>query len=78
MAEAAVIAVADERWGERPLALLVAVPGQQIDPVAVREALCAALPRWWVPDRLEVVEELPKTTVGKVDKQRLRERYATE
>ena len=44
----------------------------------MRDALYAALPRWWVPDRLEVVDELPKTTVGKVDKQRLRERYATE
>ncbi len=78
VAEAAVIAVADERWGERPLALLVAVPGREIDPAAVREALRAQLPRWWVPDRLEVVDELPKTTVGKVDKQRLRERYAGE
>ena len=78
VAEAAVIAVADERWGERPLALLVAAPRHEIDPGAVRDALCEALPRWWVPDRLEVLDELPKTTVGKVDKQRLRERYATE
>ena len=78
VAEAAVIAVADERWGERPLALLVAAAGREIDPAAVREALRAELPSWWVPERLEVVAELPKTTVGKVDKQRLRERYATE
>ena len=75
VAEAAVIAVADERWGERPLALLVAAAGCEIDPDAVRAALAADLPRWWVPERLEVVAELPKTSVGKVDKQRLRERY---
>ena len=78
VAEAAVIAIADERWGERPLALLVAEPGRQIDTAAVRDALYAALPRWWVPERIEVVEELPKTTVGKVDKQQRRERYAAE
>jgi fatty-acyl-CoA synthase len=76
VAEAAVIAVADERWGERPLALLVARVGEQIDVEAVRAGLAGAVERWWVPERIEVLAELPKTSVGKVDKQRLRERFA--
>jgi fatty-acyl-CoA synthase len=75
VAEAAVIAIADAEWGERPLALLVASTGGQPDPAAIRASLARALPRWWVPERIEVLDELPKTTVGKVDKQRLRERY---
>jgi fatty-acyl-CoA synthase len=76
VAEAAVIAIADERWGERPLALLVPRVGEQIDVEAVRAGLAGAVERWWVPERIEVVAELPKTSVGKVDKQRLRERFA--
>jgi fatty-acyl-CoA synthase len=78
VAEAAVIAVADERWGERPLALLVPRAGEQIDVEAVRTGLAGAVERWWIPERIEVIAELPKTSVGKVDKQRLRERFATE
>jgi fatty-acyl-CoA synthase len=76
VAEAAVIGVADEQWGERPLAVLVAAAGQQIDLDAVRRRLAGEVARWWVPERIEVLAELPKTSVGKVDKQRLRERYA--
>jgi fatty-acyl-CoA synthase len=78
VAEAAVIAIADEQWGERPLALVVASGETPLDPTAIRAALAGDVPRWWVPDRVEVLDELPKTTVGKVDKQRLRARYADE
>ena len=69
------IAVTDELWGERPLALLVPSAGAEVDPDAVRAALAGEVPRWWVPERIELLDELPKTSVGKVDKQRLRERY---
>jgi fatty-acyl-CoA synthase len=78
VAEAAVIAVADERWGERPLAILVAAAGEQIDLDAVRAGLAREIARWWMPERIEILSELPKTSVGKVDKQRLRERYARD
>ncbi|HEY1777904.1 MAG TPA: AMP-binding protein [Solirubrobacteraceae bacterium] len=73
--EAAVIAVPDERWGERPLAALVARAGERIDSDAVRAALEGAVPRWWIPERIELLQELPRTSVGKVDKRRLRERF---
>ncbi len=78
VAEAAVIAVADDVWGERPLAIVVARDREAVDPAAIRSALAGEVPRWWVPDRVEVVGELPKTTVGKVDKQLLRERYTRQ
>ena len=76
VAEAAVIGVADEQWGERPLAVLVAAAGLQIDLDAVRRRRAGEVARWWVPERIEVLAELPKTSGCKVDKQRLRERYA--
>ena len=76
VAEAAVIAVADATWGERPLAVLVAATGEQIDLDAVRAGLARDVARWWMPERIEVLGELPKTSVGKVDKQRLRARFA--
>jgi fatty-acyl-CoA synthase len=50
--------------------------GEQIDVDAVRAGLAGAVERWWVPERIEVLAELPKTSVGKIDKQRLRERFA--
>jgi fatty-acyl-CoA synthase len=76
--EAVVIAVGDEIWGERPLALLTAEQSQPIDLAAVRARLSGAVPRWWVPERIEVLDELPTTSVGKIDKQRLREHYAQQ
>jgi fatty-acyl-CoA synthase len=78
VAEAAVIAIADETWGERPLAVLVASADEEIDVELVLSGLAREVTRWWLPERIEVVSELPKTSVGKVDKQRLRERYARE
>lgn len=77
VAEAAVIAVPDEVWGERPLALVVPAPGAALDPDAIRAALADRHPRWWVPDRIEAVAELPKTSVGKLDKAQMRERYGS-
>ena len=75
--EAAVIAVADASWGERPLALVVARAGEHLDAEAVRAGLAGEIPRWWIPERVEVVEELPKTSVGKIDKKLLRERFGS-
>jgi fatty-acyl-CoA synthase len=73
--EAAVVAVPDERWGERPLACVVA--GEEPPKP---EELCAYLDehvaRWWVPERWAFVEEIPKTSVGKFDKKVLRARAA--
>ena len=73
--EAAVIAIADERWGERPLAVISLKPDCETDTEAIREFLMEKYPKWMVPDRIEFVSELPKTSTGKLNKLKLREMY---
>lgn len=74
--EAAVIAAPDERWGERPLACVVPAPGQSVNPDELRAHLSGRVVKWWVPEQWAVVDEVPRTSVGKHDKKLLRERYA--
>jgi fatty-acyl-CoA synthase len=74
VAEAAVIAVADERWGERPLAVVVARAAVTADEL--REFLEPQFARFWIPDAFELVDEIPRTSAGKFKKSELRERYA--
>jgi fatty-acyl-CoA synthase len=73
--ETAVIAVPDEVWGERPVAVLSSTDGEPIDPDELRSFLRAQVPRWQLPDRFVVVDEVPKTGVGKFDKKRMRAEY---
>jgi fatty-acyl-CoA synthase len=73
--EAAVIGVPDERWGERPLACVVPEPGADLDADEVRDFLEGRVARWWVPERIEFIEEVPKTSVGKFSKKTLREQF---
>lgn len=77
VAEAAVVSVPDDRWLERPLACVV--PKATADPPTgeeLRAHLAERFAKWWLPDRFEVVEEIPKTGVGKFDKKALRGRFA--
>ena len=76
--EAAVIAIPHERWGERPVALLVLAEGATADEAALAEFLHDRVASWWVPDVFKFVDELPKTGVGKIDKRRLRLEFAAE
>lgn len=76
VAEAAVIAVPDERWSERPLAVVVLKEGADATAEELREFLAPTFAKWWLPDRFEFVEEIPKTAVGKFRKTALRERFA--
>jgi fatty-acyl-CoA synthase len=73
--EAAVIGVPDERWGERPLACVVPEAGADIDADEVRDFLEGRVAHWWIPERVEFIEEVPKTSVGKFSKKTLRERF---
>jgi fatty-acyl-CoA synthase len=74
--EAAVIAVPDERWGERPCACVVVSEGSSLDADGLREYLTPLVAKWWLPERVEFIDEVPKTSVGKFDKKVLRARLA--
>jgi fatty-acyl-CoA synthase len=75
IAEAAVIAVPSDRWMERPLACVVLKPGASLTRAEVLEWLTPRVARWWLPDEVEFVEEIPKTSVGKFSKKDLRDRF---
>jgi fatty-acyl-CoA synthase len=75
VAEAAVIAIPDEKWGERPLAVVVLREGAEADPDDLRAYLTPLFLSWWLPDRFEFVPEIPKTAAGKFRKTALREQF---
>ncbi len=75
IAEAAVIGVPHEKWDERPLAAVVVKPGQSVTEEELREFLAPQFAKWWMPDRFEFVDEIPKTSVGKFRKTALREQF---
>jgi fatty-acyl-CoA synthase len=70
--EAAVVAVPDERWQERPLAVVVVKEDHHVTLTELREFLGDKAARWWVPERWTFVDQLPRTSTGKYDKKLLR------
>jgi fatty-acyl-CoA synthase len=78
VAEAAVIAIPDTKWDERPLAAVVLRPGAAATADELRDFLAPSFAKWWLPERFEFVEEIPKTAVGKFRKTALRDMFATE
>lgn len=82
VAEVAVIGIPDRQWGERPMALIV--PRSKDSPLLAEDlgrfvqeqVAAAALSKYAIPDRIVLVEQLEKTSVGKINKRVLRERYA--
>jgi fatty-acyl-CoA synthase len=74
--EAAVIAMPDERWTERPLACVVLAEGASPDTAGLRRHLGSRMAGWQVPDTFAFIDEVPKTSVGKFDKKVLRQRLA--
>jgi fatty-acyl-CoA synthase len=75
VAEAAVIAIPDDRWGERPLAAVVLRDGMQASPEELREHLGSEFAKWQLPDRIEFIGAIPRTATGKFKKTALRERF---
>ncbi len=75
VAEAAVIAARHPKWDERPLLLVTAKPGHTIDPASVLKVYEGQIAKWWLPDEVLVVEELPHTATGKLQKTTLRIKY---
>src|SRR5919198_2489571 len=78
VAEAAVIAIPDAKWGERPLAAVVLKPDTSARPEDLRQFLAPSFAKWWLPDHFAFVDEIPKTSVGKFKKTALRDRFAVE
>jgi fatty-acyl-CoA synthase len=73
--EAAVIGIPDEKWSERPLACLVLADGEELTLEELKEFLASRVPKWWIPNDLELIDEVPKTSVGKFSKKTLREQF---
>ena len=71
------IAVPDEKWSERPLAVVVLREGPTATRDELREFLAPSFAKFWLPDRFEFVDEIPKTAVGKFRKTALREQFAS-
>ena len=74
--EAAVVAVPDEKWQERPLCCVVLRPGQSASAQELRDYLATRVVKWWLPERWCFLDSIPKTSVGKFDKKVLRALYA--
>ena len=74
--EAAVIAIPDEKWQERPLCCVVLRPGASATAQELRDFLSTRVAKWWLPEHWCFIEGVPKTSVGKFDKKVLRQRYA--
>lgn len=80
--EVAVVGIKDDKWGERPLALVVPADGQkdnfpedEVRANLKEKADAGLLSKWAIPDRIELVDEIPKTSVGKMDKKLIRQTY---
>jgi fatty-acyl-CoA synthase len=75
VAEAAVIAVPDEKWDERPMAIVVLTDGAEATADDLREHLSSNFAKWQLPERVEFIDEIPRTATGKFKKIALREQY---
>ncbi|TKR28126.1 long-chain fatty acid--CoA ligase [Natronomonas salsuginis] len=80
VAEAAVVGVPHEKWQERPVAFVV--PTERADEATLDDEIMALLreeyPKWWLPDAIEYIDEIPKTATGKFSKKDIRESYTDE
>ena len=76
VAEAAAIGIAHPRWDERPLLVVVKKPGADVCQDALREHLAGHVAKWWLPDAVAFVDEIPHTGTGKISKKDLREQFS--
>ncbi len=73
--EAAAIGLPHPKWDERPLLVIVRKPGASVKPEDVLAHLEGRIAKWWMPDDVVFVDEIPHTATGKISKMELRERF---
>ena len=76
VAEAAVVGIPHPKWDERPLACVVLKQGETATAEEILEHLKPLVAKWWLPDAVEFIDEVPKTSVGKFSKKDLRAKFA--
>jgi fatty-acyl-CoA synthase len=76
VAEAAVVGLKHPKWQERPVAFVVASPGEELSEEDLVAFLTERVAKWWLPDKYVFIDELPKTGTGKFDKKVLRKENA--
>jgi fatty-acyl-CoA synthase len=76
VAEATVVGLKHVKWQERPVAFVVRTEGAEIDQEDVLEHLQARVAKWWLPDRVIFIDDIPKTGTGKFNKKVVRDEYA--
>jgi fatty-acyl-CoA synthase len=73
--EAAAIGIPHPKWDERPLLLIVRDDGSAVGEAEIRNFLSGEVAKWWLPDAIEFVKELPHTASGKLSKKELRDKF---
>jgi fatty-acyl-CoA synthase len=76
VAEAAAIGIFHPKWDERPILVVVRKPGMEVTAEELRDLLARKVAKWWLPDAVEFVDEIPHTGTGKISKKDLRDRFA--
>ncbi len=76
VAEATVVGLKHEKWQERPVAFVVKAPGGDVNEADLIDFLTDKVAKWWLPDRVVFIDEIPKTGTGKFDKKVVRDRYS--
>jgi fatty-acyl-CoA synthase len=71
-----VVGIKSKKWDERPVAVVVPANGATPTLDSVRTFLADRVAKWWLPDEVVIVEEIPKTSVGKLDKKVMRDHLA--
>jgi fatty-acyl-CoA synthase len=76
VAEATVVGLKHAKWQERPAAFVVRAPGSEVTEEELDEYLADKVAKWWVPDKIVFIDEIPKTGTGKFDKKVVRDQYS--
>ena len=76
VAEAAVIGIAHPKWDERPLLIIVRSEGSEVSVEDILAFMEGKIAKWWMPDDVAFVDEIPHTATGKIQKLALREQFA--